>query len=219
MLTDPVGRGWKRKARCRSQGKKWNVLSEESNTRSSLIFEVIDMIKVPTPASIKPKFVFAHLKVAEVYAELSSAKKLKVGAVLVKGGTPIAIGYNGTKAGACNCCEDENGKTLPGVRHAEINALNKLWTSKESAEGAISFQTHSPCIECVQDLHAAGIRDIYFSERYRSDEGIKWAIEHDMCVFWVTADDIFRAGVDTWGNEDSSIDLIFYSITKNFSRL
>lgn len=150
---------------------------------------------VPTP--IKRKFILAHLKVAAIYAQLSTAERLKVGAVLVKGGTPIAIGYNGTKAGACNKCEDADGKTLPGVRHAEINALNKLWTSKESAEGAISFQTDSPCIECVQDLYNAGIRDIYFTNRYRDDAGILWAVEHGMCVFWYLEvdDEVRRADV------------------------
>lgn len=120
---------------------------------------------------IRTKFVYAHMEVAQVYAKLSTCERLKVGAVIVKGDTPIAIGYNGTKPGQDNCCEDENGRTKPGVRHAEINALNKLWTSKESAEGSVMFQTHAPCLDCAQDVFNAGIVQVYYANEYTSREG------------------------------------------------
>jgi len=116
---------------------------------------------------IKRKFVFAHLEAAKVYAQLSSCVRRKVGALLVKGGTPIAIGYNGTRPGECNCCEDENGNTKPGVRHAEINALNKLWGSRETAKEAVLFVTDSPCPDCMDDLFNAGVRDVFYLREYR----------------------------------------------------
>ena len=40
----------------------------------------------------------AHLEVAEVYARLSKARRLKVGAIIVKDNRVISIGYNGTPA-------------------------------------------------------------------------------------------------------------------------
>ena len=43
---------------------------------------------------------------AEVYAQLSSAVRLKVGCVIVKENTIIGIGYNGTPSGWDNECED-----------------------------------------------------------------------------------------------------------------
>lgn len=144
---------------------------------------------------MKLKFILAHLEVASVYAKLSTCKRLQVGCLLVKGGTPIAIGYNGTKPGACNCCEDTDGNTLPSVRHAEINALNKLWTSKESAEGAIAFITDSPCPDCVQDLYNAGIREIYFSKLYRLDEGIRWGLQRGMKIYHVKEAGIYGAAL------------------------
>jgi dCMP deaminase len=137
---------------------------------------------------IKRKFVFAHMNVATEYAKLSSCQRLKVGALLVKDGTPIAIGYNGTKPGQDNCCEGADGKTLPTVRHAEINALNKLWTTNEKASGAALFVTHAPCIECAQDLFNAGVRDYYFRWHYRDDSGIRFLLKNGAAVHKVLPD-------------------------------
>jgi dCMP deaminase len=137
---------------------------------------------------IKRKFVFAHMNVATEYAKLSSCQRLKVGALLVKDGTPIAIGYNGTKPGQDNCCEGADGKTLPTVRHAEINALNKLWTTNEKAAGAALFVTHAPCVECAQDLYNAGVRDYYFRWHYRDDSGLRFLLKNGATVHKVLPD-------------------------------
>lgn len=142
---------------------------------------------------MKSKFIFAHMAAAKVYAGLSTCVNAKVGCVLVKNGTPIAIGYNGTKPGQCNCCEDPTtGRTHAGVRHAEVNALNKLWTSKESADGAVAFVSLSPCADCAQDLHHAGIRTIVFGDCYRDPAGLVWAINAGMNVYRVVEDKIFQ---------------------------
>jgi dCMP deaminase len=55
---------------------------------------------------MKEKFIDAHMNAAEVYAELSSAKRLHVGCVIVKDNTIIGIGYNGMPSGWTNECED-----------------------------------------------------------------------------------------------------------------
>jgi dCMP deaminase len=55
---------------------------------------------------MKEKFIDAHMKAAEVYSQLSSAKRLQVGCVVVKDNTIIGIGYNGMPSGWTNDCED-----------------------------------------------------------------------------------------------------------------
>ena len=55
---------------------------------------------------MKDKFVQAHMKVAKIYADLSYAKRKKVGAVIVRDDRILSIGYNGTPAGWDNRCED-----------------------------------------------------------------------------------------------------------------
>ena len=47
------------------------------------------------------------MSAAEVYAKLSSARRLKVGCVIVKDNTIISIGYNGMPSGWDNNCEDK----------------------------------------------------------------------------------------------------------------
>jgi dCMP deaminase len=121
---------------------------------------------------MKDKFLKAHMKAAQVYASLSSAKRLQVGAVVVKDNRIISIGYNGTPTGWDNNCEDFDGKTKPEVIHAEANAIAKLASSHESGKDATMFVTHAPCMECAKLVYNSGIRSLYYREAYRNDDGI-----------------------------------------------
>jgi len=140
---------------------------------------------------MKPKFLNAHMKAAEVYSQLSSARRLQVGCVVVKDNTIIGIGYNGMPSGWDNDCEqrtyneldkkyqylDEDGshyslKTRPEVLHAETNALAKIARSTNSSDGASLFVTHAPCIDCAKLIHQAGINSVYYRNTYRDTFGI-----------------------------------------------
>ena len=55
---------------------------------------------------MKTKFIDYYMRMAEITAELSYAKRLQVGAVIVKDNKILATGYNGTPAGWDNDCED-----------------------------------------------------------------------------------------------------------------
>jgi dCMP deaminase len=131
---------------------------------------------------MKQKFIDAHMKVAETYAQLSSAKRLQVGAVIVKNDTIIGIGYNGMPSGWTNDCEDveyfEDGdfiiKTKPEVIHAESNALCKVTKSTNSSENADMFVTHAPCIHCAKLIHQSGIRKVFYRNTYRDSDGLKF---------------------------------------------
>lgn len=120
----------------------------------------------------------AHLDVAARYAELSQARRLKVGAVVVKDDRIISIGYNGTPSGWDNNCEDEVAPaklvTKPEVIHAEENAIAKLARSHESGDGATMFITHAPCAQCAKLILVSGIKAVYYRDVYRDDAGIKF---------------------------------------------
>ena len=120
---------------------------------------------------------------AKRFAELSYARRLHVGAIVVKDDRIISIGYNGMPANWDNNCEDEvkwpNGEirgliTKPEVLHAETNAIAKLAKSTESGDGAEMFITHSPCLDCSKLIFQSGIKRVYFGEEYRDDSGIKF---------------------------------------------
>jgi dCMP deaminase len=131
---------------------------------------------------MKEKFIQAYMRTAEVFAGLSHARRLHVGAIVVKDDRIISIGYNGMPAGWDNNCEDEiyqqDGstglKTKPEVLHAESNAIAKLAKSSDSGNGADLFVTHSPCIECAKLIYQSGIRRVYFGKSYRNDAGIEF---------------------------------------------
>jgi dCMP deaminase len=123
---------------------------------------------------MKQKFIDTYMDVAERFAQLSSAKRLNVGAIVVKDDRIISIGYNGMPTGWDNCCEDSNNKSKPEVLHAESNAIAKLAKSSESGLGASIFITHSPCIECAKLIYQSGISTVYYKNVYRSSAGIEF---------------------------------------------
>lgn len=113
---------------------------------------------------MKKKHLLAYMKAAYVFAELSYCECDKVGCVIVKDDSIISIGYNGTPPGWKNCCEDEDGETVPEVIHAEMNALGKLVGSNHSARGAYMFVTRRPCMTCAKLIVArTGIERIYYA--------------------------------------------------------
>ena len=133
------------------------------------------------------KWDVAHLEVAKTYAQLSSARRMKVGAVIVKDNRIISIGYNGMPSGWDNNCEDEikSGntgygrklKTKKEVLHAESNAITKVAKSTESAESAVLYTTCAPCIDCAKLIHQAGIKRVVYGHEYKSNEGLTFLEE------------------------------------------
>jgi len=128
---------------------------------------------------LNKKFIDYFCKIAENTAELSYAKRLKVGSIIVKNNRILSIGYNGTPSGWNNECEHtiDTGtnvyyETKPEVIHAEANALMKLTVSTESSMGATMFCTHAPCLHCAKLIYQAGIENLFYINDYRSEEGL-----------------------------------------------
>ena len=128
---------------------------------------------------MKSKLVQAYMKTAATFAELSHAKRLHVGAIVVKDDRIISIGYNGMPAGWDNNCEDvvqhsddtTTLKTKPEVLHAETNAIAKLARSSDSGLGADLFVTHSPCLDCAKLIYQSGISRVWYGTEYRDSSG------------------------------------------------
>jgi len=135
---------------------------------------------------MKTRLAEAYMKTAETFAELSHARRLHVGAIIVKDDRIISIGYNGMPAGWDNNCEfeiyEDNGddepivslKTRPEVLHAETNAIAKLAKSTESGDGAVLFVTHMPCLDCAKLISQSGIRSVFYRDSYRSSDGVSF---------------------------------------------
>jgi len=130
--------------------------------------------------NMKQKWIDAFMDTAERFAQLSSANRLKVGAVVVKDNRIISIGYNGMPAGWTNECEEiiqysddtTQLKTKDEVIHAEANAVAKLARDGESGKDGIMFCTHAPCIQCAKIIYGAGIKTVYYRNSYRDTAGL-----------------------------------------------
>jgi dCMP deaminase len=134
---------------------------------------------------MKQKWIDAFMDTAERFAQLSSAKRLKVGAVVVQDNRIISIGYNGMPSGWTNDCEEVVTPTLPYLQgdgpilktkdeviHAEANAISKLARDGERGYGASLFCTHAPCIQCAKLIYGAGISKVYYRDTYRDTKGV-----------------------------------------------
>jgi dCMP deaminase len=158
---------------------------------------------------MKEKLINAYMKTAETFAELSHARRLHVGAIVVKDDRIISIGYNGMPAGWDNDCENtifvldeevmgtdmlalgytktDKGnwtklKSKPEVLHAETNAIAKLAKSTESGDGAVLFVTHSPCLDCAKLIFQSGIRSVFYRDSYRSTDGVSFLEKSGVAV-------------------------------------
>jgi dCMP deaminase len=142
---------------------------------------------------MKLKYKTAYMKTAEIFAELSHAQRLHVGAIIVKDNRVISIGYNGMPSGWDNECEytQEDGtlKSKPEVLHAETNAIAKLARSTESGLDADLFVTHSPCLDCAKLIYQSGIKRVYYANAYRDNSGIAFLESSGIEVEQVTNND------------------------------
>ena len=132
---------------------------------------------------MKKKYKLAFMDMAERFGQTSTAQRLKVGAILYKNGGLISLGCNGQPPGwHTEVCEDDEWNTLPTVRHAEEAALQKLYLSTETSEGAEMFVSHAPCLQCALKIVAAKIKKVYYRHEYRAQDGLNYLIEQGVEV-------------------------------------
>lgn len=133
---------------------------------------------------MKPKYKLALLDMAERFGKTSTSERLKVGALIYKNDSIIALGTNGMPPGwPSEVCEDVEGKTKPECRHAEVAALEKLWNSTETSQGASMYTSHSPCPSCCIKILTAGIKDVYYKYEFRDLTGLEYLKENGVQVY------------------------------------
>jgi dCMP deaminase len=137
-----------------------------------------------------------HLRVAQEYAKLSKARRLKVACLIVKDNRILSIGINGTPSGYDNECEDciyncigvcghiDPGvlSTKPEVIHSEANAISFSAKNGIPINGCTMILTHSPCFECSKLIVQSGITEVYYGEQYRVTEAIEFLIKCNVKV-------------------------------------
>ena len=127
---------------------------------------------------MKSKHDRLYMEMAHVWSKNSYAKRLKVGALLVKDLRIISDGYNGMPSGFPNVCEYvDSNESVPEVLHAEANAITKVAKSSISSEGSTLYVTDSPCIECAKLIIQSGIIRVAYDSEYRDTTGFELLIK------------------------------------------
>ena len=90
---------------------------------------------------MKEKLINAYMKTAETFAELSHAKRLHVGAIVVKDDRIISIGYNGMPAGWDNDCEDKEYSNGDEGGWLDPDEIEAQWPQEEVVHEALSDDT------------------------------------------------------------------------------
>lgn len=120
------------------------------------------------------KYDLAYLEMAKIISKCSEAKRLKVGAIIVKDRCIVSEGLNGTPAGwYTNECEDETGLTKPEVIHAEENSILKAARTGRATNGSTLYCTHSPCKDCAKAIIGAGVIKVVYEVDYRCQGGVE----------------------------------------------
>lgn len=150
----------------------------------------------------------AHMAAANVYSQLSKARRMKVGAVLVRDDRIISVGYNGTISGGDNNCEIEEADgtlvTKREVLHAEENVILFAAKNGMSTNGCTLYITASPCFNCARMIIQCGIQRVYYRDEYRDTAGIEFLNNNDvLCMKLEDGDeasmqDMFQQGTHHW---------------------
>jgi dCMP deaminase len=114
-------------------------------------------------------------------AKRSTCTRAQVGAVIVRGRSILATGYNGSPAGMPHCldvgCLVYESRTPDGnieencfrTIHAEINAIAQAARNGSSIAGADVYVTHTPCIHCLKVLVNTGVKRVVYAKAYKLD--------------------------------------------------
>ena len=117
-----------------------------------------------------------YMDIAKRVSEMSYDTDTKVGAIIVKDGNIISMGWNGTPSGFPNECKHPGtGATLPYVIHAEANAITKLARTGGNGSNAALYTTLAPCMECTKLILQSGISEVIINqadERYMESYSI-----------------------------------------------
>lgn len=128
--------------------------------------------------STRPSWMQTYFEIAKTVAKRSKDPHTKVGAVLVKDGHILGIGYNG---GPRDFTYDFNWKTpekYKFVIHAEMNAITNATTIGANVVGADIYLTMSPCCDCMKLLIQHQIARVFYLDEYKDIKDTKLMAKH-----------------------------------------
>ncbi len=121
------------------------------------------------------------MTIAHVVALRGTCPRLKVGALLVRNGRILSIGYNGSVPGAPHCedggCHIVEDVCIRSV-HSEVNCLAEAARMGRETIDSILVTTDAPCLNCAKLLVTAGVTGIYYHRPYHDPAGLELILEY-----------------------------------------
>ena len=110
-----------------------------------------------------------YMDLASLISTQGTCPRLQVGALVVREGRILAIGYNGSPRGDshCGCIVDSANHCVKAV-HAEANVIANAAFSGTPLKDATLYSTHLPCERCFPLLVNAGIQRIFYENEYKN---------------------------------------------------
>lgn len=129
------------------------------------------------------KDLITFYNVAKEIQKRSTCIRVKVAALIIKNGRIISMGWNGTPSGTQHCeeyfskitdtfLEDHHKFAVENEIHAEQNAIAFAARNGIGTDNTEMICTLSPCLSCAKLIIAAGIKKLYYIEKYDREEGI-----------------------------------------------
>lgn len=138
-------------------------------------------------------------QIVQVVAQRSTCLRYQVGALIVRDGRIVSMGYNGPVSGRPECTSPLSPQDLeqlhhytkatecegPGCTrslHAETNAIAFAAKAGVSVNECTLYCSLSPCINCAKVIVNSGIKEVKFLKKYRNEEGIRFLRESGITV-------------------------------------
>ncbi len=143
---------------------------------------------------MKDKFKQAYMKTAETFAELSHARRLHVGAIVVKDDRIISIGYNGMPAGWENNCEDKEWMDRDAGGWLNPDEIYERWPHVEYNEDAEEEYRYR-LVTKSEVLHAETNALAKLAKSTESGNGAAMFITHSPCLDCAKL--IYQSGINS----------------------
>jgi len=156
---------------------------------------------------MKPKFQKLYNNIAHEVAKMSHARRLQVGAVIVKDDRVISMGYNGMPAGWENNCEDREYMNIDAGGWLSPEEINDQWPFEEKEtyidadEGSFKITRRYRLKTKPEVLHAESNAIAKLAKSNDSGDGADIFVTHAPCM--ECAKLIFQSGISrVYYNQD-----------------
>lgn len=132
---------------------------------------------------MKQKFKQAYMQTARIFADLSHARRLHVGAIVVKDDRIISIGYNGMPAGWDNNCEYQDFMSRDAGGWLAPEEIYERWPfEEEDIDPDLGYARRYALKTKPEVLHAESNAIAKLAKSNDSGDGADIFITHSPCI-------------------------------------